>query len=120
MIVGLRPEDIEDADCLPSANGAGVDIRVSLAEAMGAELIAHFPVAAPPIIEAIRPVGAGAIPEQDDSEALRLLTSISENETIFTARLSPRSKAQTGSALRVVFDAERLHFFDPETEDAIW
>jgi multiple sugar transport system ATP-binding protein len=120
VIVGLRPEDIEDAACLQSANGSGVDIRVSLAEAMGAELIAHFPVAARPIVEAVRPVGAGAIPEQDDSEALRILTTSSENETVFTARLSPRSKAQTGSELRVVFDAEKLHFFDPETEDAIW
>ena len=119
VIVGLRPEDIEDAACLPSTNGSGVDIRVSLAEAMGAELIAHFPVAARPIVEPVRPVGTGAVPEQDDSEALRLLTARSD-ETVFTARLSPRSKARTGGMLRVVFDAERLHFFDPETEDAIW
>ena len=120
VIIGLRPEDIEDATCLPSPNGSGVDVRVSLAEAMGAELIAHFPVAAKPIMEVIRPVAAGAVAEEDDSEALRLLTSDSETETIFTARLSPRSIAQTGSPLRVVFDVERLHFFDPETEDSIW
>ena len=120
VIIGLRPEDIEDATCLPSPNGSGVDVQVSLAEAMGAELIAHFPVAAKPILEVIRPVGAGAVPEQDDSEALRLLTADSGNETIFTARLSPRSIAKTGSTLRVVFDTERLHFFDAETQDSIW
>jgi hypothetical protein len=37
-----------------------------------------------------------------------------------TARLSPRSKARSGQPLRVVIDVERLHFFDPKTEDSIW
>ena len=41
-------------------------------------------------------------------------------DTIVTARLSPRSDARSGARLRVVLDAERLHFFDPETEDSIW
>jgi hypothetical protein len=36
------------------------------------------------------------------------------------ARLSPRSRAQTDKPLRVALDAERLHFFDPETDDSIW
>ncbi len=44
VIVGLRPEDIEDATFVPSANGSTLDVDVSLAEPMGAELIAHFPL----------------------------------------------------------------------------
>ena len=44
VIVGLRPEDIEDAAFVPSANGSTLDVDVSLAEPMGAELIAHFPL----------------------------------------------------------------------------
>src|SRR5580765_215538 len=50
VIVGLRPEDIEDVAFVPSANGSTLDIDVALAEAMGAELIAHFPVAAVPVL----------------------------------------------------------------------
>ena len=46
VIAGLRPEDIEDAAFAPSANGSSLDVDVALAEAMGAELIAHFPIAA--------------------------------------------------------------------------
>jgi multiple sugar transport system ATP-binding protein len=38
---------------------------------------------------------------------------------VLTARLSPRSSARTGQPLRVVIDLERLHFFDPETDQAI-
>jgi multiple sugar transport system ATP-binding protein len=39
---------------------------------------------------------------------------------MITARLSPRSKAETGRPLRVAVDSERIHFFDPETEASIW
>src|SRR5439155_25109810 len=46
LIVGIRPEDIEDAALHPSSNGTSLDVRVTLAEALGAEVIAHFPVAA--------------------------------------------------------------------------
>ena len=38
---------------------------------------------------------------------------------LMTAPLSPRSGARSGQPLRVVFDLERLYFFDPETEEAI-
>jgi multiple sugar transport system ATP-binding protein len=35
------------------------------------------------------------------------------------ARLNPRTSAEAGRPLRVAVDAERLHFFDPETETAL-
>jgi multiple sugar transport system ATP-binding protein len=120
VIAGLRPEDIEDAAFAPSANGSGLEVDVALAEAMGAELIAHFPVAARPLVgESMRAVhGADGGPE--DSAGLTLLAADSAGEAMITARLSPRSTARTGARLRVALDAERLHFFDPETEDSIW
>jgi multiple sugar transport system ATP-binding protein len=120
VIAGLRPEDIEDAAFAPSANGSTLDVDVSLAEAMGAELIAHFPVAARPLIrESMRAVhGAESGPE--DAAGLTLLAADAEGEAMITARLSPRSRARTGESLRVALDAERLHFFDPETEASIW
>jgi multiple sugar transport system ATP-binding protein len=96
VILGIRPEDIEDASLVPAANGAGIDVDCRLAEPLGAEVIAHFPLAARP----------AAAPEDTVLATL-------------TARLSPRSRAETGAALRVAFDVERLYFFDPETEAAI-
>ena len=118
VILGVRPEDLEDAALAASANGSSLDVRVSLAEAMGAELIAHFP------IEARRLVGASARAargddEADTSRAMQLLAAEQHGEAILTARLSPRSKAAAGEPLRVAVDVERLHFFDPETELAI-
>jgi len=40
-------------------------------------------------------------------------------EKIFIARVDPRSKAQIGQEIKVVFDMERMHIFDRETEMAI-
>jgi multiple sugar transport system ATP-binding protein len=82
VVLGIRPEDIEDAAFVPDANGSAFDVQVALAETMGAEIVAHL--------------DGGLV-----------------------ARLSPRSRAETGHPLRVAVDTERLHFFDPETEAAI-
>jgi multiple sugar transport system ATP-binding protein len=102
VVVGIRPEDIEDAALVPSANGSSLPVRVTLAEALGAEVIAHFPLA------------GGVVPE---SPALEVATATG---ALLTARLSPRSAARSGQPLRVAIDVERLHFFDPETDEAIW
>ena len=120
VIVGLRPEDIEDATFVPSANGSTLDVDVSLAEPMGAELIAHFPLDACSVGPAAGAALSGGDPDADDAAALALMAAGAGTDTIVTARLSPRSTAQTGEPLRVALDAERLHFFDPETEDSIW
>jgi multiple sugar transport system ATP-binding protein len=108
VVVGIRPEDIEDAALVPSANGNSFSVRVTLAEALGAEVIAHFPLAGD-----VEPVVTGAAPEPPPVE------SASEGGTLLTARLSPRTAARSGQPLLIAIDAERLHFFDPETEEAI-
>jgi multiple sugar transport system ATP-binding protein len=97
VILGIRPEDIEDASLVPSANGSSLEVDVTLAEPLGAEVIAHFPLA-------MRSVAG------PDDGTMALLT----------ARLSPRSRAQTGAPLRIAVDVERLYFFEPETEAGIW
>jgi multiple sugar transport system ATP-binding protein len=109
VIVGIRPEDIEDAALLPSANGTSLSVRIKLAEALGAEVIAHFPLAGD-----AEPV---AVPAVYESPALE---TEADAGPLLTARLSPRSEARSGQPLRIAFDVERLHFFDPENDEAIW
>jgi len=109
VIVGIRPEDIEDAALTGSQNGRPtLDVRVALVESTGAEVIAHFPVRA----EAVGGTSA-------DRREL-IARSVSPGETTLTARLSPRTRAATGEPLQVAIDASRLHFFDPDTERSIW
>ena len=90
LVVGIRPEDIEDAALVPSANGTSLPVQIKLAEALGAEVIAHFP-----------------------------LGPADEAAPLVTARLSPRSEASSGKPLHVAIDLERLYFFDPESQEAI-
>ena len=121
LIVGIRPEDIEDAAFVPSANGFAFDVRVSLAEPMGSEVIAHFPIAADPLLDSETMVAArGGEESEDAGRLLQLAGGRDTEEVVLTARLNTRSRAQTGQPLRVAVDVERLHFFDPETEEAIW
>ena len=108
VVVGIRPEDIEDASLVPSANGSSLPVRVTLAEALGSEVIAHFPLG-----EVVATTAAEVPSDAPSVEAAPA------SGAVLTARLSPRSGARTGQPLRVVIDLERLHFFDPETDQAI-
>jgi multiple sugar transport system ATP-binding protein len=113
VILGIRPEDIEDAALMPSVNGRRLDVRVTLAEALGAEVIAHFPLAARSASGAASLVAARG----SDSP---LLETVAEGDAVLTARLSPRTAARSGAQLGVYVRVERAHFFDPESEEAIW
>ncbi len=44
---------------------------------------------------------------------------LSSLEQSFIARVNPRSKARSGDEVKVAFDINRMHFFDPETEICI-
>jgi multiple sugar transport system ATP-binding protein len=121
LVVGIRPEDIEDAAFVPSANGFAFDVRVSLAEPMGSEVIAHFPIEAESLADSQTVVAArSAEVDEDAARLLQLAGGRATGEVVMTARLNTRSRAQTGAPLRVAVDVDRLHFFDPETEEAIW
>jgi multiple sugar transport system ATP-binding protein len=121
LIMGIRPEDIEDAAFVPSANGFAFDVRVSLAEPMGAEVIAHFPIAAESLSDSETVAAArGADDDEDAARLLQLAGGRDAEEVVLTARLNTRSRAQSGEPLRVAVDVDRLHFFDPKTEEAIW
>jgi multiple sugar transport system ATP-binding protein len=110
VVVGIRPEDIQDAALAPSANGASLPVRVTLAEALGAEVIAHFPLAGD-----VEPVAVAAAASESPA-----LEAVEDAGPLLTARLSPRSAARSGQPLRIAIDVERLHFFDPESDEAIW
>jgi multiple sugar transport system ATP-binding protein len=113
VVLGVRPEDLEDAALAPRADVATLDVCVSLAEPMGAELIAHFPLAARPLARSL----SLALARGEQTESTGAIDA--SEEALFTARLNPRSRARTGEPLAIAVDAERLHFFDPETEEAI-
>jgi len=112
VILGIRPEDFEDVEIASNVDpDAVLDVEVALAEPMGAEIVAHFEVDAPPVFSR---------DTKDLMTDVELSDADHANRALFTARLDPKSSARDGRPVKVVADVTRLYFFDPETEAAIW
>jgi multiple sugar transport system ATP-binding protein len=113
VILGVRPEDMEDA-ALGSDAPADRRIRstVELREALGSDVVVHFKVKAPIVVtedvkELAHDVGQEALDAVEQEAA--------QGESTFVARLNPRTKATQGEPIELVVDVGRLHFFDPDT-----
>jgi multiple sugar transport system ATP-binding protein len=114
VIVGIRPEDLEDAALARSNGGDVVSVQVDIREDMGAEVYAHFrldadPVDSEEVLEAME--------EEDVPGAVR---ERMRGGVPFIARLERDTQAREGDHLDVAVDTSRLHFFDPETGAAIY
>jgi len=112
VIVGVRPENLEDAALVEDApEDARLRGRVDLTEALGSELMVHFTIEAKPAVtEDVRELA------QDVGETVK--EDVSETEMV--ARFGPRSRARQGEAVEAVVDTRSLHFFDPESGAGIY
>jgi multiple sugar transport system ATP-binding protein len=111
LIVGIRPEHIEDASMVGEQRHQGVVFRakVELLESMGSELYAHFSVGTD-----------GAVAEHEHLRDLAVdagtadLPSESERGMAI-ARLDSSSNVPVGREAELWVDASKLQFFDPES-----
>ena len=112
LVVGIRPEDMEDASLVA---GAAEDRRIAavvgLREALGSEILVHFTVNTPPVLtEDTKELAVDV-----GTETLQVLEERARQaQTEFVARLNPRTKVQEGERIEVFVDTRRLHFFDVE------
>ena len=116
VVVGIRPEQLEDAEI---AHEIPADRRlrgeVELREALGAELMVHFTVDAPPALtEDVKELAADAGTTAEE------LGGGDTNQTVVVGRFAPDSKIQEGTTAEVAVDTRGLHFFDTETGMAIY
>jgi multiple sugar transport system ATP-binding protein len=92
VVLGIRPEDIADAAFAPEVPpGRTLTTVCALREALGSEVLVHFPVAA----------GGGS------------------GDQMLVARIHPETAAREGERLSLVVDTRRLHFFDPRNGLAV-
>jgi multiple sugar transport system ATP-binding protein len=118
VIVGIRPENLEDAALVPSADPEErFQVMVDLREGMGSDVYLHFSVDAPPVYTEDTRELADDIDEKAVEE---LKQSVSERRTRFIARASPETTAQAGKSCEIFLDARKLYFFDPATGGAIY
>jgi multiple sugar transport system ATP-binding protein len=115
VILGIRPEDFEDASQGDEEAGAGrISAVVDIREDMGSEVFVHFGVAAPPVrgkdVQAA--VGHEAI-EATAEQARR-------RGSLFVARLTRGTRVREGDRIELLAAPDRLHFFDPATGRGIY
>jgi len=119
VIVGIRPENMEDASIMPVIPvDRRMKVDIVLREALGSEVLVHFSVDAPPVLtedtrelvgEQSGPMAQASVIVQDLEKAVETGTST------FVARLDPRTRAAERQPLELAVDTGRLHFFDPQT-----
>jgi multiple sugar transport system ATP-binding protein len=105
VAVGIRPEDMDDAEIVGGAEGAVLHSVADLVEAMGADVMVHFPLDAEPVR-----TRDGELLEQESGGVGR-----PPGGTVLVARFSPRTRVFEGQPTTVRVDVESLHFFDLET-----
>ena len=116
VIIGIRPEDLEDAALATDAPADRILTgRLELREALGSEIMAHFAIkAAHAESDEMRELAEDA----GTAEAPQI--GVHENEAVMVGRFSPRSRVKEGNEVRAVVDTRALHFFDPSTGAGIY
>jgi multiple sugar transport system ATP-binding protein len=111
VALGVRSEDMEDANLQPDAPAdRRITGEVTLVEALGSEIVVHFAFVAEHVVT-------------DDTKAMAeeagesLLDS--GDQVHWVASFAPRSRVRRGDQVEVVVDVERVHWFDPDTGEAI-
>ena len=115
VVLGIRPEDIEDASLLPdSSDDQRLSIVCDIREDMGSEVYVHFNVAAEPVVT--DEVLEAHVVDAPEDEAARMAAEQARGSGVrFVARLDRETRAREREPLEVAVDVDRLHVFDPET-----
>jgi multiple sugar transport system ATP-binding protein len=112
VILGIRPEDLEDAALAPeTAPDRRLRGSVVLREALGSEIVAHFDIdARPALTDDVRELAADVGEE---------LTNQAPHTTM-VGRFRADSAVLAGQQAEVAVDTRALHFFDPDTGAGIY
>jgi multiple sugar transport system ATP-binding protein len=118
VVLGIRPEDMEDAALLSGASeDQMIPAVVALRENMGSEVFVHFTVNAPAVLtEDTKELAVDAGAEKLE----QLKIGAIQNKSAFVARVSPKTKVNLAEDIRIYVDTAALHFFDRETGRSIY
>jgi multiple sugar transport system ATP-binding protein len=118
IIVGIRPEDMEDPALATDAPAdRQIKGKVELTEALGSEIMVHFS------IDATHAVTEDVHDLQKDIGTDRAPGSGIGSESggaVIVGRFGPRSRVRVDETVSVAVDTRSLHFFDPETSLGIY
>ena len=113
VVLGVRPEDLEDPTI---ATEMPTDQRLAgklvLREALGSEIMAHFEIAAPPVLTADTKELAEDVGTAHHYEAHARNPGATSK---LVGRLNARTQLREGETVEIAVDTRALHFFDVET-----
>jgi multiple sugar transport system ATP-binding protein len=109
VVLGIRPEDLEDASLEEGREDQRVHGTVTLTEALGSEVMVHFKVDATAaqtedVRELAKDVGAEGLGDLHH-----------EGGAIMVGRFGARSRVKAGDQVEVAVDTRSLHFFEPDS-----
>ncbi len=108
VIVGIRPEDLEDAALVPEHPlNQRLQAPVVLLESLGSDQMAHVQLDADTVTDA---------DDEDDTESLMSSTAASG---ICICRFAAQSPVKAGTRVTIAVACDRLHFFDAATGRAL-
>jgi multiple sugar transport system ATP-binding protein len=102
VVLGIRPEAFGDA-VFATGGLPQIEVTVEIVEELGSDTHVFFQVDAPRI--------SAEMLEASAEDA----TLLAEAQTLFTARVDPRSGARVAGQLALSVDPARFHFFDPDS-----
>jgi multiple sugar transport system ATP-binding protein len=115
VVLGMRPEDIEDAATLHESRPEHrISVVCDIREDVGSDVYVHFNVAADPV-QTAEVMEALVVEHAEDEEARFAAERARGAGTTFVARADRATHAREREPLDLEVDVTRLHFFDPET-----
>src|SRR5206468_2831957 len=108
LLLGIRPEDFEDAALIGDKPGFNFEADVSLVESLGSDLFAHITYGgegaqSEHLAELAADAGGADLPHTEENEAV--------------LRLEPSSSTQAGVRGRFWLDTNKVHLFDTQSGD---
>jgi multiple sugar transport system ATP-binding protein len=115
VVVGIRPEDLEDAAILGDTDpDRRLSVVCDIREDMGSEVIVHFNVPGEPVIT--KEIVEALVADAPEDQEARLAAERARGTGVpFVARLERDTGAREREPLLLAVDVTRLHFFDPES-----
>jgi multiple sugar transport system ATP-binding protein len=114
LILGLRPSSLEDAN-FASQGWPRIKGEVAVTEELGSEVNVIFTIQAPQVHHDIM-IARFDKAAKDEVEAEELA---GEGQSLWTARVNPKTQARVGRTVDLAVDTSGFHFFDKDSGMAI-
>jgi multiple sugar transport system ATP-binding protein len=114
VILGIRPSDFEDAslgNADANGNSATMSVTTGVTEELGSEIHVIFTIDAPPVEHA----SIAQAQSTDDGSDDETVAALIGGKTLWTARVSARSRVRPGQPITLSVDTHNLQFFDPDS-----